>query len=400
MKMRVVRLFTYALVGLIVLGFSGCSTGQHGRNVEEANKRINTQRANIMLPLAIEQFETGDLDEALRTTSEALRNDPGNAAFHILAGRIAMEQGKLERGLHLLDRAIELNPGLPDAHYYRGIVFQRWQRIDEARQCYQRAYDLESDQPAYLLAVAEMLVASDLADEALQMIESKLIYFEYKPGLNAAVGGLYMMRRDFAKAIEYLYEAHMLEPDDARMLEQLAMAELAAGQANQAVRHLEQLTRDPVNSHRNDLRRTLASAYLRSGRIGDSRDIYKRMTRKDPSDVESWINLGEIAWRGGDIASTLVAANQVMNYAPQRPAGYLLAGLVWQKRNQHDRALTFFEKAYAAAPDNDMVVLLKGIAHQYVGDRQQAFLAFMEAMRRNPNNDRARQLLSHIGATN
>ena len=400
MKMRVVRLFTYALVGLIVLGLAGCSTGQHGRNVEEANKRISTQRANIMLPLAIEQFETGDLDEALRTTSEALHNDPENAAFHIIAGRIAMEQGKLERGLHLLDRAVELSPGLPDAHYYRGIVFQRWQRNDEARQCYQRAYDLEPDQPAYLLAVAEMLVASDLADEALQMIESKLIYFEYKAGLNAAVGGLYMMRRDFSKAIEYLYEAHMLEPDDARMLEQLAMAELVAGQASQAVRHLEQLMGDPVNSHRNDLRRTLASAYLRSGRIGDSREIYKRMTRKDPSDVESWISLGEIAWRGGDIAGTLVAANQVMNYVPQRPVGYLLAGLVWQKRNQHDRALTFFEKAYAAAPDNDMVVLLKGIAHQYVGDRQQAFLAFMEAMRRNPNNDRARQLLSHIGATN
>ena len=134
--------------------------------------------------------------------------------------------------------------------------------------------------------------------------------------------------------------------------------------------------------------------------MGDARDIYKRMTRKDPSDVESWVSLGEIAWKGGDIAGTLIAANRVMNYAPERPTGYLLAGLVWQKRNQHDRALTFFEKAYAAAPDDDMVVLLKGIAHQHVGNRRQAAVAFLEVYRRDPNNDRARQLLRQIGATN
>ena len=139
---------------------------------------------------------------------------------------------------------------------------------------------------------------------------------------------------------------------------------------------------------------------MQAGRLGDARDIYKRMTRKEPSDVEAWISLGEIAWQGGDLRGALIAANRVMHYAPERPTGYLLAGLVWQKRKQHKQALQFFEKAHAAAPDDDMVTLMKGIAHQHVGDRRQAAQAFLEAWRRDPNNDRAKQLLSQVGAVN
>ncbi len=389
---------TTVIVGfMLTVALGGCaSTSGHAKNRKQADDRYHKMRARLMLPLATQQFEAGDLAQARRIVDEALQINPQDAPFHVLAGRIALERNRLELASHLFHQAAELDRKLASAHYYEGLVYQRWRRFDDALQCYQRAYKLKPDRPGFLLTMGEMLVALDRTDEAMELFKSKLTYFTNNAGLRSAIAQLYLMQDDHRHALGYLREANLLAPDDIHIQETLAMTQLAAGQADLAIANLRRVIARPENHERRDLERALARAYAKTGRVSDARSVCQRLIRKDRTDHETWLTLGEIAWAAGDTTTALHAARRVVDLAPNHHDGYLLAGMVWEKRGQMQKALKMFDAAAAAAPTRSTAVILRGIALERAGNLEGAAKAYEEAVRRQPHDDRARKLLAKV----
>ena len=124
------RFFAAALAALVVLLFAGCA-GKHDTHeeaVKQADGRWKSVRSAMMLEMAEQQFLTKQLDLAEKTVKEAANVDPENPRLHLLAGRIELEKGKLERAYNFFDKSIELTPEgmvFPEPHYYKALVFQR-----------------------------------------------------------------------------------------------------------------------------------------------------------------------------------------------------------------------------------------------------------------------------------
>ncbi|MCE9590966.1 MAG: tetratricopeptide repeat protein [Planctomycetes bacterium] len=385
--------------GLLVMGLAGCEGGgrkNHDKAVNAANTKWHSLRSNMMLKLGQQQFDTGDLDEAEKTTADAIGIDSKNAKLYVLAGRIALERGQLERAYQRLQLASEFDPKLPDAPYFQAIVLQRWQRYGDALAGYQKASELQPDNASFVLATCEMFVALNRTDEATDLLKSKVTYFDQNAGIRVALAQLAMMHKKPAEAVDYLQQASLLQPDDKQIIENLALAQIAAGQTSKAIAVLEKLCADPKNADRRDLLRTLANAYQHDGRAADARRTYVRLTQTDPSDSESWIKLGELAWSQGDLAGALLAANRSIALAPKRPEGYVLAGLALQKRDRLDEALRMFDRAAEVAPNSAEPVLLRGMALQHAGRNKDAVQAYTEALRREPKDTRAQQLLAAV----
>ncbi|MAE62992.1 MAG: hypothetical protein CMJ18_01865 [Phycisphaeraceae bacterium] len=390
------KLILSTLAGLVLLApLAGCVT-THEQNVNAAEDRYQKIRAKLMLPLARQQLESGDLEQAERTVNEAMLVDPDSAVFYVLSGRIAMERRRLERGIHRFNRAIELNDEHAEAHYYRGVILQRWSKRDEALKSYERAYELEPDRPDYMMAVAEIMIDLERQDDALQLLESKLDYFAHNAGLRMALGQAYAVRGDYPKAVMFLQEAQLLDPDDIQILEELATAQLVSGNSDEAIRHLRRLTDLPSHLNRRDLKRALATAYQQTGRLGEARAVLERLTRQDVTDGVSWIMQAEVAWAMDDAAGAIAAARRAIVLVPGRPEGYLVSGMVWQKRGRYAEALRMYEKAERVAPDNGMPSLLRGVALQAAGKTEAASEAYREALRRQPTNRRAQELLAQV----
>ena len=359
---------------------------------------LTSRRHSKQLALAHQQFESGDLEMAEKSVAEALNVDPTNAQFLVLAGRICLEQGKLERSYHLLNKAIENNPKLAVAQYYKGLIMQRWRRLEAALNCYHHAYGLEADNVAYLLAVSEMLVAMDRVDEAVDLLQSKLSYFEQNVGIREAIGRLHVAQRRFGEAVDYFEQAQLLQPDDLQLREELAMARMGAGQFIEAAQELQQICeKDPSNDHRY-LRIALISANQAAGRLDVAREVCFELTRRDPADTEAWRRLADLSWEQEDLAAVLTAAGRVCKLAPGRPDGYMLAGMVWQKRGNSKRALELFQVAARADITNAKPALLQGITLEQAGQFTAAAEAYREALRRDPNDPRARKLLEGVEA--
>jgi tetratricopeptide (TPR) repeat protein len=263
---------------------------------------------------------------------------------------------------------------------------------------YRRAYELQADNPAYLLAVAEMIVAMGQPAEALTLLEETLLYFDQNAGIRLAAAQVHMLLGQPQQAIQYFHRASLLRPDDLQIREQMGQAQLAAGHPIDAIRTFDALLKDPQAADRDDLRMAMGNANLAANRLEPARNIYIELTRRDRENVQAWLKLGETSWALRDEIGTLTAARYVMKLAPQRPEGFMLAGLVFQNRGQSLEAIEMFEQAAASAPEQSEPQLLRGIALERAGRASDAAKAYAEALRRNPDDPRARQLLAGVTA--
>jgi tetratricopeptide (TPR) repeat protein len=364
--------------------------------VNAANERYYAMRSALMLDMARQQFETGDLDLAERTVRDASIVDPRNPRIHVMAGRIAMEKGRLERSFHFFAAAIELDEDHAEAHYYQGVVLQRWQRHGEAMERYQRAYEIHPDNVSYLLASAEMLVALDEVERAVLMLEEKLSYFDQNATIRVALAHLNAMQGRHDQSMHYFHQAMLLDPENPKLQEHLALSQIAAGRYDAAITSLERLLADASMRDRRDLRRALAEAYLRTERLPLARQTYLELARSPDGNARDWVRLGELAMRDGDLYGALEASNQAIRREPLHHEGYLLAGMVWQRRDRLDEALRMFDRAAELSPGDAAPLILRGIALERAGRRAAAAEAYAQALTRQPDDERAQRLLSNV----
>ena len=395
-RTQFVVLLLGALCITVLVGCNSGEKGQHEQWVDQANNRWLGLRSNMMLKMAQQQFETGDLELAERSIQDALQLDPKNDKLHVLAGRIALEQGQLERSYQRFELAQKFNEENADAYYYQGLVLQRWQRYDEAQSEYEKAYEIKPDEEAYLLATAEMMVERDQVDAALTKLTDKLNYFDQSAALRAQVGQIYKLKNRPDKAVPFFEQAALMDPDNIKLETELALSQFAAGQNKDAIATLESLLNRPKMQKRRDLRRTLARAYLEIGRKQKARTTYLELARSEHGQPSDWLRLGQLAWQAKDLGGALQAANRVIELAPQRHEGYLLAGMVWQERGRLDDALSMFDRAAQRAEDRAEPLILRGLSLQRAGRDAAAREAYRRALQRNPNDRRARRLLQSL----
>ncbi|MEM8783521.1 MAG: tetratricopeptide repeat protein [Planctomycetota bacterium] len=411
------RLTTATLLGAALLtagALTGCSgKTQHEKNKVAAENRWQDLRSHVMLETAHNQFMAGQIKQAEKTVRDAARVDPDNPRLFTLAGRVALEKGELEDAFKLFARAImlqtpptdaELTPEQrakflvkdPDPYYFQGVVLQRWQKHDDALERYEAAHRIEPDNASRLLAVAEAKVTLGRYDEAIEDLERRLNYFDSNAAIRVTLGHVYGLKNQPEKAVEYYRHAAVLAPDDPILREELARTLIEAGDPEAAADVLAELLRQHDQQNRTDLMRRLASAQLDAGRVADARQTYIDITNLERDRTGDWIKLGELSWRLDDLGGALIAANKVMELSPNRHEGYLMAGMVWQKRGRLADALRLYDHAAKLVPGDTTPLLMRGLALQKAGKPAAAARAYEQALERDPRDRRAQRLLSAL----
>ena len=135
--MRLKPLLPVVLLSAVV----GCSSLTKPQPSQKAamTEQWNAARAGVQGTLAKEQYENGNLDGARVTINNALAMNPKNATLRIISAKIAMEQGQLDVAEKDLRRAQWLDPQNADADYLCGVVYQRWQKPEDAYELYEQA---------------------------------------------------------------------------------------------------------------------------------------------------------------------------------------------------------------------------------------------------------------------
>ena len=165
MKTRSLILAAALLAAGSLVGCSGhgASTAQH---VSSAKLKMDAIKAATQWQTSHQAFLAGDLNKALKHVNIALELNPSVVKSHVLRGRILMEQGELEEAGLAFNNAVAIDPNAVDPQYFLGVLHERFAQKDKALAYYQKAVELDPENPQYAIAAAEMMMDLDRKPEA------------------------------------------------------------------------------------------------------------------------------------------------------------------------------------------------------------------------------------------
>jgi len=388
------RVATGACLATAIL-LAGCGTPYHKQVRNEANERFELVRAQMAFDQAEQSFATGQFDKAMNSINVAIARYPERAEYHVLKGRIFLETARLELAMRSLEEAMEIDEENAEAHYYAGIVHQRWSDHESAATAYRQAFDIDSENVQYLLATAEAMIAAGQYEDARHLVLPKMAHFEHNVALRQLLAQIALLQDKPAEAAKLFAEARLLDPEDTMLLEELARAQFAAKQYDEAHYSVKQL-QDIVTDERPDLMHLEARCLTMMHRTSDARSVYLRLSQIRPTDVSIWIELGNVAYEVGDYRRVAICAERAIALAPQRFEGYILKGLFEQHSGNDQAAIRLFRKAADLAPNEAWPHMLLGVLLEDQGRPDEALLAYGAALRAEPENTNAQRLFSRL----
>jgi tetratricopeptide (TPR) repeat protein len=385
-------------LALALLATAGCQSGGAASTQDRAaaKKQWAGARANVLANLAKEQYDGGLFEKCRSTLNDALRIDPDNAPLRVLSARLAIEQGSLELAEQELLVARRLDPNSAEADYLSGVVCQRWQRAQEAHDYYRSAAAKQPSELAYLLAQAEMLVNLGRGDEALALLQAKVVYFEYSATIRDAVGQLLMQKGLYAQAVDVFRQASVLAADDESLREHLAMAFYHAKQYRDAADALARVLRADAYAKRADLYVALGECQLQLNKPRDAREAFETATTVGPNQSAAWTGLGKAALRLNDLRRAEIALRRAVTIDPAAAETHLLLGYARLKQGQLDEALGSFRKASALDPADTVSVCMIGLVLEKQGKNADALRQYAKALKLRPGDDLATRLMAGI----
>jgi DNA-binding winged helix-turn-helix (wHTH) protein/TolB-like protein/Tfp pilus assembly protein PilF len=147
------------------------------------------------------------IGNAKAAADRALLLDDSIAESHLAAGAVQLCQNDYEAGMESFRRALALNPNLAIAHQRYAWTLCSFGRLDDAVREMKRARELDP----------------------------------LSPTNNTALGMILVFARQFGGALEYCYKAAELDPNQAIIQENLAIAYALNGLYQQAIEHYQRV---------------------------------------------------------------------------------------------------------------------------------------------------------------
>ena len=383
------------LVSLLLVG--GCNTNKkHQTAKEKAYKQWAAARANVMYGLARDQYATGNFENSRKTVTEAIKLNPDHVQLRLLSAKLAIESAQLEMAERELAEARRINPKEAEADYLAGVVYQRWQKPERALEFYTSASEKNPGELAYLLARSEMLVAAGRQEEALRLLQDKVVYFEHSAIIRDAVGQLLMQFKRYGEAADMLRTASILATDDVTIQEHLALALFMAERYAEAIDPLQRLVRRPEFEKRADLYFALGRSQLETGKLRDARGSLETAARLNGGDATVWLALARTAMQLGDHSRAELSLRRAQSIDPASGEARLLMGYLRLKQGKTEEALANFQRANALDSSDTVSLCMIGYALQQLGRHDEATRYYAKALKMNPGDEMARKLLASV----
>lgn len=380
---------------VLSLAAAGCQNAKQ-KNSKEATGRWNRARANVLCSLAKDQYKAGSFDKCRKTLTDALKMDPTNAQLRVISGKLALEQGQLELAERELEAARKFAPNEPEGYYLAGVIHQRWQKPDRAYEYYTAASDKAPSELSYLMARAEMLVEMDRSPEALDLLQSKVVYFENSAAIRDAVGQLFMETRRYHEAVDMFRQASLLEDGENVFKERLGLALYYDKQYADAVDVLSKLTTKEGYGERGDLLAALGESQLKLGKAREAKATFESATRSDASNPGAWLGLGRAAMELKDYRRAELALKKAMSLDPTGAEPTLMVGYLRLRQGKMNEALVSFQKASALDPADTVSVCMVGYVYEKTGRSDLAMKYYGKALKTKPNDPLASKLMAGV----
>jgi cellulose synthase operon protein C len=355
------------------------ATAEYGNLYREHSNDLLVKRNYIQLLILKNR-----VDEANKLNDEILKSSPRDVNALVYKGEIELRRNDAGAAVETLETALQNDPGNAIAHYQLGLAFDQQNNSNRAESEWREAVRLRPDltdaQRALatmealhgnytgLLEISEQLVkalpnAPDgflfkcIAETGLkrytQAIEDAQDAMQRAPQSPAPyiqMGHLHVLQKQYAEAEKNYQQALEKDPASSDALSGLMKTYVAQNQYDKAIAAANaQIAKAPANSNFYDL---LGTA-LFDGRkdLTGAQTALRRAIQLDKGNPDAIEKLAQVEYQAGSADQALAVYQQAIRDNPRNSHFYLLAGELYESKQQWDQAKSMYQQALTIQPD-------------------------------------------------
>lgn len=206
------------------------------------------------------------------------------------------------------------------------------------------------------------------------------------------LGTIYTRKREYIKAIDILSKANHLDPENADILNNLAIVYKWSGDRTGALETIKKAY--ALEPGKADICYNIANLYKESGEYDRAITFYKKTLDINPRQPFAYNNLGNLYEKKGDIPRALSQYREGLLVDPNHPVLHYNLGILYLTRGEKEKAVIEFKRSVKSKPGwvdglNNLGAALLGL-----GKVEEAYHTFMNAYRVNTDSD---QTLNNLG---
>ena len=215
-----------------------------------------------------------------------------------------------------------------------------------------------------------------------------------RPSSFGALARAYKELDEPANAIDLYERLIVLEPDNAGAHLDLGNLYIEQGEYGEAIEVLELgLDRSPEF---NSLKFALGRAYKTTGEYDLAIEQFNQVISRNRHNYETHYQLGLIYYDEGEIDRAIESLENAIRFNDEYVTGYLKLGEIYLEEDNHYRAVSYFSNAVEINPDYALSYYYLGRAYFELEMYQAAQAELVKALRRQPDLERASDLLDEI----
>lgn len=397
--------------------------------------RLAPSLAELRLAYASLLAEAGHLGEAKAFVHGAIERFGGSAQEYLLAARLELLEADGDAARAAADSALARDPGLTDAWLMRGRLLLEAGRTEEAFVSYQRADSLQPDHPPTLEGLAECARRLGRLDEAQRDLERALRLDPELPSAQRSLAGVYRQGGRAEDAKRLVLQSLAAAPDDPDRLEAAVETLIDSGDLEGAARLLRPYHARGALSPRltyvygrvllqldqlaaadsvlqplaeieglHGIESLLGDIATRDERPADARVHYRKAIAQQPDDCVPLASLALLDIQSmkkpgahadaAAIDSALSAAARVTG--PENYRCNLLLGLAYLDQKRWADAIRHFDATYRLDPENHAVLFDLAMAHQELGEGDEALRLARELLQKAPADAAALNFVGYL----
>ena len=352
------------------------------------------------LALARINLAERDHPKALALADEILAQAPSLNSARVLRAAALMGNKDFAGSRKELDYLTRAAPDLKEARYLLARMDFEEKRFAESEAGFRKLWESGDGDIRGLLGWVEVLMATNRAPEAKQLLEKVLAGNPPNADtIRLAIANVAVRSRQYDIAVPIYQELTKQMPKSQEMWLRLGETHRLANRLPEALKAFE--TARDIDPQQPSPWMYIALVMEATKQKDKLRPVYEQILRLSPDNAIALNNLAYIlADNGVDLDQALTYAQRAKQKAPNHPDIADTLGWVYIKKNLSDDAIKIFRDLLARKPDHVTWRYHLAMALVQKGDKLQARRELETALKNRPTKDedsKIRELLSRIG---
>ena len=378
-SIRKIRIAAVVL-GLVI--FAGCQStnNTHKQNKQQMRAKWQKTSSEMKLSAAMEQFDTGQYEQAETVAKECINSDLNLPDAHLLLGKVRLVRGDFSDAKSCFLTYVNLKQTSDEGWFLLALVCERLNDEASALRWYQKALELSPDNIDYTIAVGRMYVAQNDFVSAEKLYQDKIAANPADTDLKIAAAQMYLAWGQNDKAVGLYEQVHLTMPNNAELLEALGSCYILAGSWQKAHDiHKQLYQRCTDNTAKNGYLNIMALSATNAGDYSLAMKYYSLLTAQDKANAQLWLSMGQAAL-GADLPrQALICSKKAIALKPDMMEAYLLSGSANYKSGNYRQAIDDFQKAASNVGHAHFAWLMTARCYEKMGNAERAKAAYEKA---------------------